>query len=120
MKDAISRYGRQVHISPEAPGLVGFMCGNRSHPGCLTADDTVRLHSCEKGTHCATMQKRPVVWIRPIVAHLPNGYDITEIGIGGGGDDLEREAELDFFSADEAQALIEMYDSPCLINIFFC
>lgn len=55
------------------------------------------------------MQESPVVWISPIVAHLPNGYDITEVGIGGGGDDLEREAELDGFSADEAQTLIETY-----------
>jgi hypothetical protein len=102
------RHGNQLHFASEAPSLVGFMCGNTQHEGCLTLKEQVRLHSCEKGNYCSIVQNSPVVWIRPIVAHLPNGQDITEIGVGGGGDDLERDAELDFLSRDEVQELIEV------------
>lgn len=46
-----------------------------------------------------------VVHIQPLVARLPEG-DITEIGAGGGGDDLERVTEFDFISpADKNQVL---------------
>lgn len=80
--------GRYTHLSPEAPALVGFMCGNRDHPGCLTDDKNVRLHSCEKGDYCSVIKDTPVVWIEPIIAHLPDHHDIAEVGIGGGDDDL--------------------------------
>jgi DNA cross-link repair 1C protein len=98
----------QLHHSPEAPALSGFMCGNSPHPGCLTLDDSVRLHSCEKGTYCSVVNNAPVVWIQPIVAHLPDGRDMVELGIGGGADDLEREAELDLFSPMEISAFLEL------------
>ncbi|KAI3393745.1 hypothetical protein diail_3746 [Diaporthe ilicicola] len=80
------------HLSPESPALVGFSCGNRAHPGCLTRDPDVRLHSCEKGSGCPMMQKTSpgnVVWITPIVAHLRDKNDMVEVGIGGGAGDLE-------------------------------
>jgi DNA cross-link repair 1C protein len=102
------KYGVLLHHSPEAPSLVGFMCGNSPHDGCLTSEESVRLHSCEKGTYCSVVQNSPVVWIQPIVAHLPDGRDMVEVGIGGGGEDLEQEVELDVFSPAEASALLEL------------
>lgn len=98
--------GPTIHLSPEAPALVGFLCGNQPHPGYLTSDTNVRLHSCEKGNMCAVAQGQSVVRIQPIVAHLPTGGDIAEAGVGGGGDDLEREAELDLLSNGELQELL--------------
>lgn len=89
--------GDYMHLSPEAPALTGFTCGNSFHPGYLTRDPTVRLHSCEKGSGCLTINKLPtsdVVWITPIVAHLPDKKDMVEAGIGGGVDDLEEKDEL--------------------------
>lgn len=108
VRDPDNRYGSQFHLASEAPGLVGFMCGNSQHPGCLTSDETVRLHSCEKGNYCSTVKNSPTVWIQPVVAHLPDGYDLAEVGVGGGGDDLAREAELDFLSMVDVEALIEL------------
>jgi hypothetical protein len=107
-KDSGSKFGAQFHMSPEAPGLVGFMCGNTYHAGCLTLDESVRLHSCEKGNYCSTVQKGPVVRIQPIIAHLPNGQDLAEIGVGGGGDDLVRDAELDFLSLGDINTLLDV------------
>jgi DNA cross-link repair 1C protein len=108
-KGSEDKYGAQVHHSPEAPGLVGFICGNTPHAGCLTLDDSVRLHSCEKGTFCSVIVDSPdVVWIQPIIAHLPDGRDMVELGIGGGGEDLEREAELDLCSPEEIVAFLDM------------
>jgi hypothetical protein len=102
-----SKFAPSSHLTPEAPGLVGFMCGNTHHPGCLTRDESVRLHSCEKGNYCATVKNSPVVWIRPIITRLPDGEDVAEIGVGGGGDDLEREAELDYLSPDDVESILE-------------
>lgn len=107
-KDSNSKFGAQFHMAPEAPALVGFMCGNTQHQGCLTLDEDVRLHSCEKGDYCQRVQDGPVVWIQPIIAHLPNGQDIAELGIGGGGDDLKRDAELDYFSAGYIEDFLDM------------
>lgn len=95
------------YLTPEAPGLVGFMCGNTHQSGCLTGDETVRLHSCEKGNYCSTVKNSPVVWIRPIITRLPDGQVLAEIGVGGGGDDLEMEAELDYLSPHDVDALLE-------------
>ncbi|KAK0742393.1 beta-lactamase-like protein [Apiosordaria backusii] len=109
-KDADNRFGAQFHLAPEAAALVGFMCGNTFHSGCLTLDQNVRLHSCEKGNYCPTVQNSlaSVVWIQPIVTRLPNGQDIAELGVGGGGEDLEREAELDYLLPEDIESLLEM------------
>lgn len=115
-KDAGNKFGAQFHMSPEAPGLVGFMCGNTLHSGCLTLDESVRLHSCEKGNYCSTVQNGPVVRILPIIAHLPDGQDLAEIGVGGGGGDLERDAELDFLSLGDIGSLLEVCVQPCILG----
>lgn len=97
-----------LHLSPEAPALTGFARGNQFQPGLLTNDDSVRLHSCEKGTRCSTMEKRGIVFISPIVAHLSAASDMAEVGIGGGGGDLEQENEL-VLSPEDAQTLFQGY-----------
>ncbi|KAK4232522.1 beta-lactamase-like protein [Podospora fimiseda] len=107
-KDKNNQFGEQFHLAPEAPALVGFMCGNTYHPGCLTTDENVRIHSCEKGNYCDTVKNSPVVWIQPIITRLPNGQDIAEVGIGGGGDDLEREVELDYMLPEDIEALLKL------------
>jgi DNA cross-link repair 1C protein len=107
VKDSINRYGSQFHMTAEAPNLVGFMCGNSSHKGILTSDERVRLHSCEKGNYCKTIEDAPVVWIEPIVAHLSDGQDLTEIGAGGGGQDLVKENELDMSDSEGFMLIIE-------------
>lgn len=89
-----NRWATQTHLAKEAPALVGFTCGNRPHEGCLTRDETVRIHSCEKGMGCSVMESKSVVWIRPIVTHLKGGQEVREVGIGGGGEDLAQATTL--------------------------
>ncbi|KAK7993059.1 hypothetical protein PG988_001853 [Apiospora saccharicola] len=103
-------FAKQVHLAKEAPYLVGFSCANNQHDGCLTLDENVRIHSCEKGTACSVIQNKykSVVWIKPIVSRLPDGQNIAEVGIGGGGGDLEREAELQYITADNLDEVVGM------------
>ncbi|KAK0641007.1 beta-lactamase-like protein [Cercophora newfieldiana] len=107
-RDSASKFGAQYHISSEAAGLMGFMCGNTFHSGCLTIDNDVRLHSCEKGNYCQTVLSSPVVRIQPVITRLPGGQEIAEVGVGGGGDDLNRDAELDYLTPAEIETLIEL------------
>ncbi|KAK3401585.1 hypothetical protein B0T20DRAFT_118021 [Sordaria brevicollis] len=100
-------FGVLHSLSPEAPALVGFMRGNSYHPGCLTLDENVRLHSCEKGNYCKTVRENPIVQIHPVLTHLNNGEDLPELGIGGGGDDLEREEEEDRLSEVQIQMVMK-------------
>ncbi|UNI18025.1 hypothetical protein JDV02_004324 [Purpureocillium takamizusanense] len=97
-----------VHFTASAASLVGHMCGNTAVPGCLTADNKVRLHSCERGNMCPSARDPAVVSIRPVVAHLPDGSDLVEAGVGGGGDDLKREVELNLLSQEDLGRLIEL------------
>ncbi|KAK1759618.1 beta-lactamase-like protein [Echria macrotheca] len=106
-KDATAKFGTQFHLSPEAPGLMGFMCGNTYHPGCLTLDRNVRLHSCERGNYCQTVLQSKVVRIQPVITRLPGGQEIAELGVGGGGDDLNRDAELDYILPTEIEQLVD-------------
>ncbi len=112
VKNSSSQFDSQFHLAPEAPGLVGFLCGNSEHQGCLTEDEAVRIHSCERPDYCSTVKKAArVVWIRPIVARLDGGHDLTEVGVGGGGNDLEQQSELDcrFLGPEDIQKLFQMY-----------
>lgn len=82
------RFAIQTHLTKEAPFLAGFTCGNNQREGCLTLDENVRIHSCEKEMACSIMKTKPVVFIQPIVAHLRHGREMKEVGIGGGAGDL--------------------------------
>lgn len=112
-KSSEERFPSLSHHSKEAPFLVGFNSGKRQFEGCLTRDENVRIHSCEKGTPCTVMNSKPIVWIQPVVAHFPNGEDISEVGLGGGGDDLEQNVELAKVATDNMEALLQVIqDSP--------
>ena len=104
-------------MAAESPALMGYMCGNAPHPGCLTADKNVRLHSCEKGNMCEIARRPTTVKIQPIIAHL-DGEDLTEVGVGGGGDDLEREVELEYLDQSDLVSLIDM--SVGALPVFTC
>lgn len=56
---------------------------------------------------CSTAKATSVVRIQPIIARMPTGAELIEAGIGGGGEDLERENELDALSADDLRNLQE-------------
>lgn len=100
-------YG-EFYLSREAPNLIGFSSANTRQHGCLTLDPSVRLHSCEKGNYCETVRNSPVVWIQPIVARLPDGHSMAELGVGGGGDDFQRDVELDYLSPADIESLLEL------------
>ncbi|KAF5594548.1 hypothetical protein FPCIR_4871 [Fusarium pseudocircinatum] len=104
-----SRFDTDIHLTPESPALTGHMCGNTPHPGCLTSEENVRLHSCEKGNLCEVAQRPTTVTIQPIVAHLPTGEDLAEVGVGGGGVDLQREAELEFLDQASLATLFDTF-----------
>jgi hypothetical protein len=84
------------------------MCGNSLHPGYLTSDQNVRLHSCESGNLCAIAKRSSVVKIQPVIASFSDGKALHEAGIGGGGEDLEREMELGVPNQSDLQSLLGM------------
>ncbi|PFH59821.1 hypothetical protein XA68_11839 [Ophiocordyceps unilateralis] len=102
------RTSSEHHLAAGAAALTGHMCANTPHPGCLTSDTHVRLHSCEKGNMCAVAKGPAVVSIQPIVTRLADGEALAEQGVGGGGEDLEREAELTFSLQDDGPALMDL------------
>lgn len=103
-----------LHLSPEAAALTGYPCGNQDQDGLLTSEQSVRLHSCEKGTRCSTMAKGNVVFITPVVTHLSSTSDMAEVGIGGGADDLEHQMDEVTLNPDDARSLIERYAPLCM------
>lgn len=103
-----SRSSIGSHLTSTAAALSGFMCGNSLQPGCLTANNDVRLHSCESGNMCSIARQSSVVRIQPVIASFPDGNVMHEAGIGGGGEDLEREMELEVPSTSDLHNLLEM------------
>lgn len=94
-------------LAPEAPALAGFTCGNTPQPGCLTSDNTVRIHSCGKGMNCPAIND-DIVWIQPIVTRTTSGVEIEEVGVGGGGGDLSPRPELDLTNPAIFQQLLQL------------
>lgn len=88
--------------------LCGFQFGNHRQAGCLTRDDSVRLHSCEHGTQCSTLENsRKVVWIIPVISRSREGI-IPELGAGGGGGDLMQIHELELADTQAYYQLFEL------------
>ncbi|KAL4907307.1 hypothetical protein BDW74DRAFT_176085 [Aspergillus multicolor] len=79
----------------EAPSLCGFWFGNRQAPGCLSEDQSSRIHSCEPGVHCPAATSKKTVYITPIVSRTDKGADLPELGAGGGLGDLYQIHELE-------------------------
>ncbi|MCJ1224919.1 hypothetical protein MMC12_001566 [Toensbergia leucococca] len=88
----------------EGPALSGYRCGNRTQSGCLTSDQAVKLHSCERGTSCTGLESPDVVWITPILSR-DQGVILPELGTGGGAGDLTQDLELEL---DDAKSAIEL------------
>ncbi|EAW23310.1 putative DNA repair protein [Aspergillus fischeri NRRL 181] len=97
----------------EAPALCGFELGNRFVPGCLTEDESSRVHSCEPGVHCSAVRSKRTVYIMPIVGRMEDGTRVPEIGAGGGGGDLYQIHELEL----PDQSSLEQLESLCLEQI---
>jgi len=95
------------HLTQEAPILAGYKVGNTDHSGILTLNNTVRLHSCEKGIKCSHLGDQ-TVWIKPIITRTSSGQDICEIGIGGGGGDLNQRPEIELGSDAIIMQLMEL------------
>lgn len=58
---------------------------------------------------CAVAKHSSVIRIQPVVASFSDGGVIHEAGIGGGGEDLEREMELGVPSESDLYSLMGMY-----------
>ncbi|KAL2039199.1 hypothetical protein N7G274_007867 [Stereocaulon virgatum] len=83
------------NCSYEGSALFGFPCGHRNQAGCLTPAKDVRLHSCERGTRCSTLETADAVYIIPIISRSVEGTVISEVRAGGGARDLIRSHDLE-------------------------
>ena len=92
----------------EGPTFFGFNCGNHSHPGCLTLDKEVRLHSCEFESACPALTSPQTVFITPIISRTPLGESIPELGAGGGGRDLVQRCEIELSDNELVMRLVEL------------
>ncbi|KAM6480720.1 hypothetical protein HDV62DRAFT_381286 [Trichoderma sp. SZMC 28011] len=106
-----TRPSSSAQLTSTAAALTGFMCGNTPQSGCLTSDHNVRLHSCESGNMCPVAKRSSVVRIQPVVASFPDGGVIQEAGIGGGGEDLEREMELGVPNQSDLEIFLKIIDA---------
>ncbi|PYI05025.1 DNA repair protein [Aspergillus sclerotiicarbonarius CBS 121057] len=97
----------------DAPFLCGYELGNRFVVGCLSEDESSRIHSCEPGVHCPAAASRNTVYIAPIVNRTRNGSEMPEIGAGGGGGDLYQVHELELSD----QSALEQLEKLCLERI---
>lgn len=82
-------------------------------PGCLSEDESSRVHSCEPGVHCSAVRSKRTVYLVPIVGRLDDGTRVPEIGAGGGGGDLYQTHELEL----PDQSSLEQLESLCLEQI---
>ncbi|KAJ5245985.1 hypothetical protein N7468_000968 [Penicillium chermesinum] len=87
-----SQGGREI---PEAASLCGFQLGNQLVAGCLSGDESSRVHSCEPGVACSASRGSNTVYITPIVNRTRAGEEIPEVGLGGGAGDLYQVHELE-------------------------
>lgn len=94
--------------SHEGAALFGFTCGNRYQQGCLTDDQTVRLHSCEHGMGCPASSSPNTVYITPIITRSADGEILHELGAGGGGGDLVRAHLLELSNTEATMELMKL------------
>ena len=92
----------------DGSALCGFQCGNKYQPGCLTLNQAVRLHSCERGLECEHIKSSPAVFVTPIITRATNGEVLPELGAGGGRGDLEQSHEIDLQDPTAAIELMKL------------
>jgi DNA cross-link repair 1C protein len=98
----------------ESSQLCGYQFGNHFHPGCLTPDGAAAIHSCERGGGCSFIEdEKKCVRITPIVTRLQDGREVYEMGIGGGGGDIDQVKELEMADA----TVLEDFISLCKTQI---
>ncbi|OAL35746.1 hypothetical protein AYO20_04896 [Fonsecaea nubica] len=99
--------------SNDSAALTGFTVGNSLLPGCLSRDNTARIHSCEPGLECHSEIKRMknTKWITPIISRLKDGTEIRELGAGGGARDLYPTSELKVEDQASVQQLLGLFAS---------
>ena len=108
-KSGAAKFDDMFNLCPEASALIGHMCGNTRQDGILTANQAVRIHSCDRGSDCEVMRNNAIVWIQPVVAHVPGEDDIHEFGVGGGGSDLRLDPEVDVRDEDDIRSILDMW-----------
>ena len=93
----------------ESAALTEFTLGNDQLRGCLTDEESAKIHSCEPGLSCHTKIKglKNVVWISPIISRLRDGTEIRELGAGGGWKDLYPTAQ---FKLEDSVTMLELLD----------
>jgi len=94
----------------EAPALCGFRNGNHIQPGCLTSQENVRIHSCERGMGCRVIdddKDAKAVHIIPIITRA-DGVELAELGAVGGKGDMDQKEELETADAATVGKLMEL------------
>lgn len=94
----------------ESPTLAGFKVGNHYKEGCLTRDHNTRIHSCEHGFACPTINefRNPnVVRIVPLISRTVDGMEMHELGVGGGKGDLDQVHELELQDSSSLGMLMQ-------------
>ena len=105
---ALAKCSSAIIAPQEGVALCGFQCGNRFQPGCLTENESARLHTCERGTDCDMLRKSRSVMITPIITRSKDGEELLELGAGGGGGDLEPAHQVDLNDATSTIELIKL------------
>lgn len=88
------------------PALCGYMFGNSFQSGCMTNNENVRIHSCERGTDCVCFTANNVVHITPIITRTSDNEVISEPGAGGG--DLRQIHDLELGNAGMTDQLMQL------------
>ncbi|KAL1954603.1 hypothetical protein VTO42DRAFT_898 [Malbranchea cinnamomea] len=94
--------------SHEGLYLCGFTLGNAHNPGCLTDEQSARIHSCEPGDVCSTVSSGQSVYITPIVTRTEDGSEVLELGAGGGMGDIYQTHELELPDDSAIKQLIDL------------
>lgn len=102
--------GREI---PEVTALCGFALGNQSVDGCLSSNESSKIHSCEPGVCCSASRGSNTVYLVPIVNRTPDGEEIPEVGLGGGAGDLYQVHELEL----QDKTVLEELEKLCTQHI---
>jgi len=97
----------------EGPALCGFDLGNRPVSGCLSDNESSRIHSCEPGVSCPAARGPNAVYITPIVNRTKDGAEVPEVGAGGGIGDLYQIHELELLD----ESTLAQLEKLCLDHI---
>lgn len=96
----------------ETAAYNGFRLGNDIVPGCLTHDIcSARIHLCAPPCSIATQAK--TVYIKPYLGRGNDGFEMRDMGAGGGSGDVYQQHEVEFPTEMNAQHLVR-YCLECM------